>query len=338
MSDEKLQNLTNKKFVPICAIGASAGGVTALQGLLRQLPIDLGLAYVVIIHLSPDQPSALTEILSVCTRMPVLRVDDGPTLTPNSVYVIPPDRELVIEGDSVTARAFTEPRGQRAPIDMFFRSIAAARGDGIAMVLSGAGADGAMGVRAVKEAGGVIMVQEPAETDFPSMPQNAIASGVADFVAPLARLAERLVEVAHSKEAVRSLDMDGGANDLRRIVAFLRARIGHDFSGYKRATVMRRVVRRMQVCRKDTLAAYADYLMTTPEEANELFSDLLISVTSFFRDVPAYAALERHAIKAIFDDLDLEQEETIRAWVVGCATGEEARLCSFHSNERSGLT
>ncbi len=141
--------------------------------------------------------------------MPVLQVDDGPTLRPDCVYVIPPDRELVIEGDSVTARPFTEPRGRRAPIDLFFRSIAAARGDGIAVVLSGAGADGAVGVRAVKEAGGVVMVQEPAEAGFGSMPQNAIATGVADFVAPVARLAERLGEVARSKEAVRSLDMDG---------------------------------------------------------------------------------------------------------------------------------
>ena len=290
MSDDSHHG-SPKTFVPVCAIGASAGGVTSLQGLFRQLPTNLGLAYVVIIHLSPDQPSALSEILSTCTRMPVLKVDDGPTLKPDHIYVIPPDRELVIDGDNVTARAFSEPRWQRAPIDLFFRSVAAARGDGIAVVLSGAGADGAAGVRAVKEAGGVIMVQEPAEADFPSMPQNAIASGVADFVAPLARMAELLAEVAHSKEAVRSLDMDGSANDLRRIVAFLRARTGHDFSGYKRATVMRRVVRRMQVCRTDTLAGYADYLLTTPEESKELLSDLLISVTAFFRDTRAYDAL-----------------------------------------------
>ena len=324
MSDDKPWKPPGKKFVPVCAIGASAGGVTALQGLLRQLPANLGLAYVVIVHLSPDQPSALSEVLSVCTRMPVLQVQDGPTLKPDCVYVIPPDRELVIDGDSVTARAFSEPRWHRAPVDVFFRSIATARGDGIAVVLSGAGADGAEGVRAVKEAGGVIMVQEPAEADFPSMPQNAIASGVADFVAPLARLAERIAEVARSKEAVRSLDMDGSANDLRRIVAFLRARTGHDFSGYKRATVMRRVVRRMQVCGADTLAGYADHLLTTPEETKELLSDLLISVTAFFRDPHAYAALGRHGVKQLFDDLRPEREEGIRAWVVGCATGEEA--------------
>lgn len=322
-------------FVPVCAIGASAGGVAALQDLFRLLPTDLGLAYVVILHLSPDQPSALSDILATRTRMPVFEIHDGPTLRPDCVYVIPPDRELVIEGDKVTARAFSEPRGQRAPIDMFFRSVAAARGDGVAVVLSGAGSDGALGVRAIKEGGGVIMVQEPAEAAFPSMPQSAVAAGVADFVAPIARLAERLAEVARSKEAVRSLDVDSEANDLRRIVAFLRVRTGHDFSSYKRATVMRRVARRMQVCGAGTLAAYAEQLVATPEEANELLSDLLISVTMFFRDPRAFEALERHAIGPLFDDLDPESEDGVRAWVVGCATGEEAYAVAILLHEEA---
>jgi two-component system, chemotaxis family, CheB/CheR fusion protein len=324
MADEELRSQLHQTFVPVCAIGASAGGLPALQTLFRLLPPDLGLAYVIIVHLSPDEPSALGEILSVCTRMPVHQMDDNSTLKPNCVYVIPPDRELVIEGDSISARAFSEPRGRRAPIDMFFRSIAGARGDGVAVVLSGAGADGALGVTAVKEAGGVIMVQEPAEAGFSSMPQNAIATGAADFVAPIARLAERLAEVARSKEAVRSLDMAGAANDLRRIIGVLRARTGHDFSAYKRATVMRRVVRRMQVCRTDTLSDYADHLLTTPEEAQNLFSDLLISVTMFFRDEQAFEALARQAIKPLFDEYDPEGDESVRVWVVGCATGEEA--------------
>ena len=314
----------NQVFVPVCAIGASAGGVVALQNLFRQLPVDLGLAYVVILHLSPDEPSALSEVLSICTKMPVHQIADAPTLKPNCVFVIPPDRELVIDGDSVAARPFSEPRGQRAPIDMFFRSVAAARGDGVAMVLSGAGSDGALGVSAIKEAGGVILVQEPAEATFASMPQSAIATGMADFVAPIARLAQRLAEVAHSKEAVRSLDMSGAANDLRRIVALLRARTGHDFSAYKRATVMRRVVRRMQVCRTDTLADYAEYLAATPEEAKNLFSDLLISVTTFFRDEHAFEALARQAIRPLVDGLNEATDDSVRVWVVGCATGEEA--------------
>ena len=313
------------KCTPICAIGASAGGVGALQDLFRRLPDRLGLAYVVILHLAPDHPSALGEILSTCTRMPVSQVQDSPTLKPDCVYVIAPDSELVIEGDNVSSRPFSEPRGQRAPIDMFFRSIAAARGDGVAIVLSGTGSDGAQGVRSVKEAGGVVMVQDPAEAEFASMPQNAISTGAADFVAPLARLAERLGEVAHSKEAVRSLDLDEAANELRRIIALLRSRTGHDFSSYKRATIMRRVTRRMQVCRVDSLPAYAELLQTVPEEAKELFSDLLISVTMFFRDGRAFEALERLVIGPILDrQADTPDGEGVRAWVVGCATGEEA--------------
>ena len=310
-----------KDHVPICAIGASAGGVHALRSLFRQLPDDLGLAYVVIVHLAPEHPSALAEVLSSCTSMDVHQVTDTPELRPNCIYVIPPDRELVIEGDSVHARAFTEPRGRRAPVDVFFRSIAAAGGDGMAVVLSGAGADGSNGVRAIQESGGVVFAQDPAEAEFGAMPQNAIATGVVSFIAPIAHLAERIAEVAKSKEAVRSLDEDGAANDLRRIVGFLHARTGHDFSSYKRATVMRRVLRRMQVCRLTSPADYAEFVRTTPEEAHELFDDLLISVTQFFRDETAFEPL---AAKVIAPLLEEAGEDGVRAWSVGCATGEEA--------------
>lgn len=325
MDDESAPAAASSTKTPICAIGASAGGVNALQNLFRHGADNLGLAYVVILHLSPDRPSLLGEVLARCTRMPVHQVHDSPTLKPNCVYVIAPDRELVIEDDTVSSRPFSEPRGHRAPIDMFFRSIAAARGDGVAIVLSGSGSDGATGIRAVKEAGGIVMVQDPAEAEFGAMPQNAIATGVVDFVGPVARLAERLHELAHSKEAVRSLDMHSSANDLRRIVGFLRNRTGHDFSSYKRSTIMRRVGRRMQVCNVDTLGAYAEYLQSTPEEAKELFSDLLISVTMFFREPRAFEALVRHAIGPILDDhSSTGSDEGVRAWVVGCATGEEA--------------
>ena len=311
-----------RRYTPICAIGASAGGVTALQNFFRLLPNNLGLAYVIILHLAPDQPSALEQILGACTKMPVHQVKDGSKLKPNCVYVIPPDRELSIDGDNITAREFREPRGRRAPIDMFFRSVAAGRGDGIAMILTGAGSDGAVGVRAIKEAGGVVMVQEPAEAAFPNMPQNAIATGSADFIGPLPRLVERITEVAQSKEAVRSLDVDGAANEVRRIVSFLRTQTGHDFSSYKRATVLRRIMRRMQITGAESLAAYGELLRTTPEETKELFADLLISVTIFFRDPAAFTTLEHRAIGPIFDQAG--EDDGIRAWVVGCATGEEA--------------
>lgn len=235
--------------------------------------------------------------------------------------MIAPDRELVIEGDRIMARPFTDPRGQRAPIDMFFRSVAAVRGDGLAVILSGAGSDGALGIRDMKEAGAIVFVQDPADAEFSMMPHSAIASGAADFVAPIPRLIDRMVEVVHSKDAVRSLSQDVAHHYLQRIVSFLRARTGHDFSSYKRATVMRRVARRMQVTRSAGLQEYATYLSNNPEEAQELFGDLLISVTSFFSDPGAYDVLAQQGLARLFEEAD---ESGIRAWVAGCATGEEA--------------
>lgn len=309
------------QYVPICAIGASAGGVGALRALFRLLPDDLGMSYVVILHVSPDHPSALSQILGSCTKMDVVQVDDQVGMQPNCVYVIPPARELAIDGNDLTARPFAEPHGQRAPIDSFFRSIALARGDGMAVVLSGSGADGSNGLRAIHEGGGVIFAQDPADAEFSPMPQSAIATGLVNVIAPIPRLAERIADVARSKEAVRSLDMDGAANDLRRIVTHLRVRTGHDFSSYKRATVMRRVLRRMQVCRIEDMAEYGELVRTTPEEAQELFADLLISVTHFFRDPAAFDALARKVIAPLVADAG---PEGIRVWTAGCATGEEA--------------
>ena len=308
--------------VPICAIGASAGGLAALRALFGGLPGDLGLAYVVIVHLAPDHPSQLDEILSQSTSMPVRQVTDTPLLEPDCIYVIPPDRELVIEGDDVHAREFTEPRGRRAPIDLFFRSVAAGRGDGMAVILSGAGSDGAVGVKRIKEGGGVVFVQDPAEAEYPMMPRSAIATGVADFVVPIREMTERIAEVSRSKAAMASIAQDEAGAALKRITGHLHARTGHDFSSYKRATVMRRVMRRMQVTRRASLGAYETYLRETPEEAQELFSDLLITVTMFFRDPSAFEALREGAIGPIVEAAD--PAAGVRAWVAGCATGEEA--------------
>jgi two-component system CheB/CheR fusion protein len=218
----------------------------------------------VIVHLSPDQPSALVSSLAACTKMPVQYVIDVAVIEPNTVYVVPPDRELVVGTEEISARPFTLPRGLRAPIDMFFRSTAAGRGDGLAVILSGSGTDGALGVRAIKEAGGVVFVQGPAEAEFPMMPQNAIATGVADFVAPIELLTARIREVARSKDAMRRMSETSALQELRRIMTLMRARTGHDFSSYKRATLLRRIARRMQVTRYTSLAEYADYINAIP--------------------------------------------------------------------------
>ena len=311
-----------KHMVPICAIGASAGGVKALQEFFSRCSDNLGLAYVVVIHLSPDHPSQLSEILAGKTTMPVLQVEDSPEIKADCVYVIAPGSELVIEGNTIKSRPISEPRGMRAPIDLFFQSVAAARGDGLAIVLSGAGSDGALGVRAIKEAGGVILVQDPGDAEYPMMPQSAIATDAVDFVEPIHNLVERIAEVVRSKKALRDVKEADVEDDLRKTLALLRARTGHDFANYKKSTVLRRITRRVQVTRQNSIAEYAAFLGSNTEEAKQLFSDLLISVTMFFRDSASFELLANKAIGPIFDRLG--EDRTVRAWVVGCATGEEA--------------
>jgi two-component system CheB/CheR fusion protein len=319
---------------PICAIGASAGGVTALQAFFANVRTDLGLAFVIVVHLAPDHPSALSEILATRTTMPVHQVETSEKLKPNCVYVVPPDRELVVDGNDVTARAFSEPRGRRSPIDLFFRSVAAGRRDGIAVVLSGSGSDGALGVRAMKEAGAVVFAQEPSEAEYPMMPENAIATGVVDFVAPTTELTARLAEVVQGKMAFRPTSKEDTEQKIREIIALLRRRTGHDFSNYKAATITRRVTRRMQLSRQEGFDAYYHYLQSNEQEARELLSDLLISVTSFFRDPDAFAALAEKVVKPLYDRLD--GEASIRVWVVGCATGEEAYSIGILLLEEAG--
>jgi two-component system CheB/CheR fusion protein len=306
----------------IVGIGASAGGIQALQSLFEALPDATGAAFVVVVHLDPHSHSELARILGARTRMPVLQVDAADKLQANHVYVIPPGRQLQITDHEVSAIEFDEPRGRRAPIDLFFRSLAR-HGDGMAVILSGAGADGAVGVKAVKEAGGIILVQDPTEAEYSSMPRSAIATGVADFVLPLRQLAARLAELIRVKASL-AVPFEGEIDEeeLRRILAHLRARTGHDFSRYKRSTVLRRIARRMQVSRTNGLREYHELMRETPDEAQSLLSDLLISVTTFFRDREVFEALKTHVLPRVLESR--EEGDTIRVWVAGCATGEEA--------------
>src|SRR5262249_55218233 len=198
--------------------------------------------------------------------------------------------------------AFDEPRGRRAPIDLFFRSLAEHRGDGFAVILTGAGSDGSIGVRAVKEAGGLILVQDPNEAEYPSMPRSAIATGVADFVLPVRGIPARLEPLLKSKQQLQDQGLAVPDEDvLRRLLGHLRARTGHDFSKYKRSTVLRRVARRMQVHRLESLDDYLSFFRENVEEVQLLFADLLISVTTFFRDAGAFDALSREVIPELFE-------------------------------------
>jgi two-component system CheB/CheR fusion protein len=307
----------------IVAVGASAGGVSALQGFFGALPDHTGAAFVVVVHLDPEHRSEMPQILAARTKMRVVQVTDGEKLQADHVYVIPPDRQLRAIDHQISVHAFDEPRGQRAPIDMFFRSLADRLGDGFAVILSGAGSDGAIGVRAIKEGGGIVLVQEPQEAEYASMPRSAIATGVADFVLPVRDLAKQLADLIRVKESVNVPDIRNFDEELlRRILAHLRVRTGHDFSKYKRSTVLRRIARRMQVSRADDLQEYYDVMRDNPDEAQALFGDLLISVTTFFRDGDAFDKLAKEVIPDLFKDREADQ--TVRVWVSGCATGEEA--------------
>ena len=325
MSDESngAEPASNLHQPIIVAIGASAGGIRALQAFFDEVPAQTGAAYVVVVHLDPQHRSELPNILAARTRMPVIQVEATEQLKANQVYVIPPDRRLQVIDHEISPIHFDEPPGQRTAIDLFFRSVAERLGDGLAVILSGAGSDGTVGVKAVKEAGGIILVQDPSEAEYSSMPRSAIATGVADFVLPVHELVGRLVELIRLKQS-GAVTPEPPVDEewLRRILAHLRIRTGHDFSRYKRSTVLRRVARRMQVTQSENLKEYYDVLFEKTEEAPALLADLLISVTTFFRDADAFNALKVQVLPKLLEDKD--PTDTVRVWVAGCATGEEA--------------
>lgn len=307
--------------IPIVGIGASAGGIHALQRLFSALPDKPGAAFVVIIHLDPNHESELGSILQLRTSMPVVQVNSRLSLEANHVYVIPPNRRLLVTGSDIATAPFEEQRGHRSPVDLFFRSLAEEHGDGCAVVLSGSGSDGSLGVRSVKEHGGIVLVQDPAEAEFSMMPKSAVAAG-ADFVFAVEGIAAKLVELLQAKANTPILAESVDASEvMQRILAYLRTKTGQDFSHYKRPTLTRRIARRVQVVQADSLNSYLSYLRDHPEEVSALFTDLLISVTSFFRDANAYRALTELVIAPL---LERDQTRPIRVWVPGCATGEEA--------------
>jgi two-component system CheB/CheR fusion protein len=311
----------------VVGIGASAGGIPALQQFFTHMPTDSGMAFVVILHLSPEHHSILPELLQQCTSMTVLPVTEAVPLAPDHVYVIPPAKQLAMVDGLLHLSDPPLPRAQRMPLDRFLRTLADAHGPhAAAVVLSGAGADGAIGLARVKEFGGVTFVQDPQEAEYDSMPRSAIATTFVDFVLPVAQIPAQLVAYLERAQALPlpSADPAPGEPDaaaLREVLAILQARTGHDFANYKRASVLRRITRRLHV---HTLASIQDYpalLRAQPDEIEALLRDLLISVTNFFRDPEAFAALARR-IPQLFAGKTADDQ--VRVWVAGCATGEEA--------------
>jgi two-component system CheB/CheR fusion protein len=327
---------------PIIGIGASAGGLAAIEAFFSGMPGDVepGMAFVLVQHLDPDHKSLLTELIQRRTRMQVSEVVDGVAVQVNCVYIIPPNRDMAFLNGTLHLLEPTAPRGHRLPIDFLFASLASDQQErAIGVVLSGTGSDGTQGVRAIKAEGGMVMVQSPASAEFDGMPQSALATGLVDFELPPAEMAAQLMAyVAHAfgrppRPASALAPMRGDV--LKKIFVLLRAQTGHDFSQYKPSTIHRRIERRMAVHQIGSMVSYVKYLQQTPAEVQALFNDLLIGVTNFFRDPDAFAALEEKAIPKLFEGKPVGS--AVRVWCTGCSTGEEAYSMAILLQERLEL-
>lgn len=324
---------------PVVGIGASAGGLAAFEAFFSGMPADQepGMAFVLVQHLAPDHKSILTELIRRVTRMQVYEVTDGIKVEPDCVYIIPPNHDMALLNGVLQLLEPSAPRGQRLPIDFFFRSLAQDRHErAICIVLSGTGSDGTQGIRAVKGEGGMVMAQSPATTEYDGMPRSALATGLVDYELPPPEMPAQLIAYVsrafrkshHPETAVtpRSDSM------LQKAFILLRSRTGHDFSRYKTGTIHRRIGRRMAVHQIESLEEYVRYLQQTPAEVDVLFQDLLIGVTGFFRDPEAFSALEQRVIPRLFEGNP--PGSTIRAWLPGCSTGEEAYSLAILIQER----
>jgi two-component system CheB/CheR fusion protein len=318
-------------------IGASAGGLEALDAFFENTPPDTGMAFVVVQHLSPDYKSLMVDLLSKRTSMPVHRATDGDPVLPNSVYLIPPKKHLKIFQGRLQLSDVEPSKGLNLPIDIFLQSLAEDQNDkAVAVILSGTGSDGTRGVRQVKQVGGVVVVQDAESARFDGMPRSALSTGHADFVLPPEEMPERLVTLLHPAGGKRLAPSPVPEEGLDRVFALLRERNKVDFSHYKPSTVARRIERRMQFNQVEGLDDYVRLLESHPNEVTSLYRELLIGVTAFFRDPELFEQLEREWLPRLLEDLDVDE---LRFWVAACSTGEEAYSLAFivhDALERSG--
>ncbi len=320
---------------PIVAIGASAGGLEAFEAFFTNMPPDAGMAFVIIQHLDPSHKSILADLLRRYTKMEVRQVVDRTKIKQNCVYVIPPNANLAVLHGTLHLLDPVQKPGIRTPIDYFFRSLAEdQKENSICIVMSGTGSEGTLGLRAIKGEGGMGMVQAPLTAKYDSMPTNAIATGLADYVLPPEKMPAQLIDyVNHTREGrVTSTRIAPKTVDLLdKVFILVREHTGHDFSLYKSNTILRRIDRRMAINRVRVLEDYVRILQNTPEEARVLFKELLIGVTSFFRDPEAFQALKKKALMKLIRERP--KNSPLRIWVPGCATGEEAYSIAMIARE-----
>ena len=320
---------------PIVGIGASAGGLEAFRDLLRFLPDDAGMAYVLVQHLDPKHESLLPELLARATRMPVHEAREGMEVCANHVYVMAPNTDMTLSQDTLTLLPRTEARGQHLSIDTFLRSLAESRAArAIGVILSGTAADGTLGLQAIKAEGGMTFAQEPSSAQFAGMPYSAIAAGCVDFVGSTEDIARELTRISlhpyvrqppvaeTEEEAVPPTQAFGGREpEFQQILRVLGRRTNTDFTAYKSTTLKRRMGRRMALAHIDSLAGYLAYLSEHQAEVEALYQDVLIGVTSFFRDPVTFETLEREVLPCLV--ATKAADSPIRVWVPGCSTGEE---------------
>lgn len=316
------------KAFPIVGIGASAGGLEAFRQMLEKLPVDTGMGFVLVQHLDPTHQSQLTELLSRATRLPVIEARNHMVVKPNHIYVIPPNTSMGIIGHTLKVTPRAPGRSHNLPIDAFLESLAKQCGRrAIGVILSGTATDGAEGMKAIRAEGGITFAQDEKSAKYDGMPRAAAATGCVDFVASPGAIAKELAQIsrhpyvnhARPEKTVEAPQEPG--EDLEQIFRLLRSATGVDFTHYKPNTIRRRIQRRMAVRRLHDLKQYTRYLKDHPDEAEVLYEDLLISVTSFFRDAGSFGALKKKVFPRIVNGL--RSDSAIRVWVPGCATGEE---------------
>lgn len=327
---------TSDGLFPVVGIGMSAGGLEVATAFLKAMPADSGMAFIFVQHLDPTRGSLLADLLGRETAMPVAQIEDGMRIKPNHVYVIIPAKTLLIKDGILRLVEPEKPRGQRHPIDRFFSALAEdQREKAIAIVLSGAGSNGTAGLQDIKQAGGLCIAQTPTTAKFDSMPRHAIASDMIDYVLAPQEMPEVLLRYVrhsyvHDPRPEKIVENDGA--DLHDVLALLNEKTGLDFRQYKRATLSRRIHRRMNLAHVENLGDYLGVLHEKPDEAVALGKDLMINVTAFFRDVEAWEALDREVITPLVRSAEADQ--TIRVWVPACSTGEEAYTIAMLLAER----
>ncbi len=327
----KASRTSKKGDVYYVGIGASAGGLEALQDFFKAMPLDTGMVFIVIQHLSPDYRSLMDELLARHTEMPIRVATDGMMTEANTIYLIPPKNNLSIFHGKLFLEEQKVKKGLNLPIDIFFRSLAADKGkNAIGVVLSGTGSDGALGIRAIKEAGGMVMVQDEKSAKFDGMPRSAIATGLVDFILPPAQMAEEFLNYLEHPLVKKSTSLEKimakNVNTLAKIILILRDYCGIDFSYYKENTIIRRLERRVTINRFATLEEYIEFFSESDKEKDTLYRELLIGVTRFFRDHDAFLKLSNEILPNL-----LRSGKVVRVWAPGCSTGEEvyslAMLC-----------